>query len=52
MSGEVLQTQEIVIDSKKKQIDFFLEEAIAGTYVIHLFNRKTTASFSEKIVVQ
>jgi hypothetical protein len=52
MSGEVLQTQEIIVDDKKKQIEFYLEEAKAGTYIIHLFNRKSTASFSEKIIVQ
>jgi hypothetical protein len=52
MSGEVLQTQEIFVDEKKKVIDFYLEEAKAGTYIIHLFNRRSTASFSEKIIVQ
>ena len=51
MTGEVLQTLEIVIDNKKKQVDFFLENLVKGTYVVHLFNRKTAASFTEKIIV-
>jgi hypothetical protein len=52
MSGEVLQTQEILIDSKKKQIEFLLENVSKGAYVVHLFNRKTAVSFTEKIIVQ
>ena len=52
MNGEVLQTQEIIVSEKKKQVEFYMEEAKAGTYIIHLFNRKTTASYSEKIIVQ
>jgi hypothetical protein len=52
MSGEVLQTQEVIVDEKKKIVEFHLEEAKAGTYIIHLFNRKSTASYTEKITVQ
>ena len=52
MSGEVLQTQEIVIEDKKKLVEFYLQEAGTGTYLIHLFNRKTAASYSEKVIVQ
>jgi hypothetical protein len=52
MSGEVIQTEEVTIENKKHIIDLNLEETAAGTYFIHVFNRKTAASHSEKIIVQ
>lgn len=52
MAGEVIQTEEVSIQKKKEVVDLHLEETAAGTYFIHVFNRKTAASYSEKIVVQ
>jgi hypothetical protein len=52
MNGEVAQTEDIVIERKKEVIDFRLKDVAAGTYFVHLLSRKTTASYSEKIIVQ
>jgi hypothetical protein len=52
MAGEVMQTEEIVLENKKQAIDLKLSETAAGTYFIHLFNRRTAASWSEKILIQ
>lgn len=52
MAGEVIQTEEISVENKNQPISLHLNETAAGTYFIHVFNRKTAASCSEKIVVQ
>lgn len=51
-AGEVIQTNEIVTENKNAVVDLPLKETAAGTYFIHVFNLKTAASYSEKIVVQ
>lgn len=52
MAGEVIQSEEISVENKNQPISLHLNETAAGTYFIHVFNRKTAASCSEKIVVQ
>lgn len=52
MSGEVVQTEEIIIENKNQAVDFHVSETTAGTYLVHVFNKKTAASYSEKIIVQ
>ena len=52
LSGEIVQTEEVFIENKKQPVDFHLKDIAAGTYFVHLFNRKTAASYSEKIIVQ
>jgi hypothetical protein len=52
MNGDILQNEEHKTGEKKKIVDFYLRDISAGTYVVHLFNIKTAASFSEKIIIQ
>jgi hypothetical protein len=52
MAGEVIQTKEVVIENKNPLLELPIKETAAGTYFIHAFNRKTGASYSEKIIVQ
>jgi hypothetical protein len=42
----------VFIENKKGVFDFHLKDIPTGTYFVHLFNRKTAASYSEKIIVQ
>jgi hypothetical protein len=51
MNGDIQQTEEHKIGEKKKIVDFYLRDIASGTYVVHLFNIKTAASFSEKIII-
>ena len=50
--GEVLYTEEAQLPEKNKIVDLYLKDVVAGMYIIHVFNRKSAASWSEKIVVQ
>ncbi len=52
MSGEVVQTKEVSLENKKQLTELALKNIAAGTYFIHVFNRKIAASYSEKIIVQ
>jgi hypothetical protein len=52
MAGEVTQASEIAVANKKQITDFHLGEIAAGVYYVHLFNRKTGASYSKKIMVE
>lgn len=52
MSGEVVQTKELSLESRKQLTELTLKNIAAGTYFVHVFNRKTGASYSEKIIVQ
>lgn len=51
-SGEIIQTTEVLTNDKNQIVDLPLHEAVAGSYFVHVFNRKTAASYSQKIVVQ
>ena len=46
MSGEVILNQEVTLMEKRKTVDVQLENTSAGTYVVHLFNRRSAASWS------
>jgi hypothetical protein len=52
MAGEAVQTDELQIQHKNAVTDFSLKNIPAGTYFLHVFNRKTALSYAEKIVVQ
>ena len=51
LSGEIIQTDERDVD-ENKIATLLLNNVAAGTYFICLFNEKTTASYSQKIIVQ
>jgi hypothetical protein len=52
LAGEIVQTEEVLIESKMQVMSIRLKDITAGTYLVHFFNRKTAASYSEKIIVQ
>lgn len=52
MSGEVVQTEEMTIEKNSQGVDFHLNELTAGTYLVHVFNRKTAVSYTERIMVE
>ena len=52
LSGEIIQTDEQDVDDKNKIATLLLKDVAAGTYFVRLFNKKTAASYSEKIIVQ
>ena len=52
VSGEVLQTEDVRIEKKQSEVSFQLHNIPAGAYLVHVFNRRTAASYSENLVVQ
>jgi Secretion system C-terminal sorting domain len=52
LAGEIVQTEEVWIENKKQILSFHLKDIAAGAYFVHLFNRKTAASYSEKIIIE
>ena len=52
LSGEIIQTDERDVEDKNKTATLLLKDVAAGTYFIRLFNKKTAATYSEKIIVQ
>jgi uncharacterized protein YegP (UPF0339 family) len=53
LNGEVVvQSEELTVESKKKVLDFRLRDFAAGTYIVRLSGKRTTASYSEKIIVE
>jgi len=52
LSGEIIQTDEQDVEDKNKIATLLLKDVAAGTYFVRLFNKKTAASYSEKIIVQ
>lgn len=51
LSGKLVQNEEVLIENKKQVIELRLKSLAKGTYFVHLLNRKTAASYSEKIIV-
>ena len=52
LTGEIITTEKLNIQSKQEIVDFPLGNVAAGTYFIRVINAKTAASYSEKIIVQ
>jgi hypothetical protein len=52
VTGEVVQTEEVTVENKRELVDFSVNQQIAGTYFVKVFNRKTGASYSEKIIIR
>ena len=52
MNGNSIHSKEASVQSKNETISFALKNVSAGTYFIRLFNQKTAASYSQKIIVQ
>ena len=52
ISGEVVQTEEVIVENKNQQVDFNLNRTTAGTYFVRVFNRNTAASYTERIIVE
>lgn len=52
LSGQVIQSEDINIETKKQIFGMNLKDIAAGTYVVGLLNKKTRAAYSEKIIVQ
>jgi hypothetical protein len=51
MAGDVLQTEEVQIENEKQELRLSIKNLEAGTYLLHVFNRNTAASYTEEIVV-
>lgn len=51
MSGDVLQTEDVQMENKGEELRLPLKDMEAGTYLIHVFNRNTAASYTEELVV-
>ena len=52
MNGVVVQTDEASIERKRTTVTMALGSVTPGSYLIHVFNRKTAASYTEKILVK
>jgi hypothetical protein len=52
LNGKVVQTEGLTVENKTKILDFQLQDFAAGTYIIRLSGKRTTAIYSEKIIVQ
>ena len=52
LSGEIIQADERDVMDENKIATLLLKNVATGTYFIRLFNEKTAASYSEKIIVQ
>jgi uncharacterized protein YegP (UPF0339 family) len=52
LNGEVVQAKELTVESKKKILDFQLKDFASGTYIVRFSNKRTGATYSEKIIVQ
>lgn len=52
LSGEIIQVEELTIENKRKVLDFWLKDFAAGTYIVRLLNKRTSVTYSEKIIVQ
>ena len=51
MSGDVLQTEDVQMENEGEELRLPLKNIQAGTYLIHVFNRNTAASYTEELVV-
>jgi hypothetical protein len=52
MGGVVVQTEDLRMEERSQLINLRLNKLSAGTYLVHLFNRRTAASYTEKIIIQ
>ena len=52
MAGEVLQTEDVQVQTNQKLVKLPLKNVPAGSYLIHVFNRKTAASYAESMEVR
>jgi hypothetical protein len=52
IDGEVVQTNNVIIEKKPESIKTVLNNLAAGSYFMRLTNKKSGKSYSEKIIVQ
>lgn len=52
VSGQIIQSEEINVETKGQATEMKLRDMRAGTYIVQVFNKKTERTYLKKIIVQ